>query len=191
MVRITCLSVPYPALFATCCLRNIFSRLSVIFSQSAAALDDEGPPPAGPPPPPPAGPPGPPGPPARPPGPPGPPADPPGPPGPPAPAAANGRHVYAELHPYTTCVQVLRLQHFPSSCPAAPPRPPPPSPPPYAGRRGRYRGRYRGRRAGRGRRRGAGPRGHTTTVSLIVDKHCNNWVTIKCLSCRLQTAKLS
>ena len=190
MVRITCLSVPYPALFATCCLRNIFSRLSVIFSQSAAALDDEGPPPAGPPPPPPAGPPGPPGPPARPPGPPGPPADPPGPPGPPAPAAANGRHVYAELHPYTTCVQVLRLQHFPSSCPAAPPRPPPPSPPPYAGRRGKYRGRYRGRRAGRGRRRGD-PRGHATTVSFIVDKHCNNWVTIKCLSCRLQTAKLS
>ena len=109
------------------------------------------------------------------------------------PAAANGRHVYAELHPYTTCVQVLRLQHFPS-CPAAPPilppRPPPPSPPPYAGRKGRYRGRYRGRRAGQGRRRGAGPRGHATTVSLIVDKHCNNWVTIKCLSCRLQTAKL-
>ena len=189
MVGITCLSVPcatYSALFATCCLRNIFSRLSVIFSQSAAALADEGPPPAGPPPPPPAGPPGPPG----------PPADPPGPPAgphPPAPAAANGRHVYAELHPYTTCVQVSRLQHFPSSCPAAPPilppRPPPPSPPPYAGRRGRYRGRYRGRRAGRGRRRGD-PRGHATTVSLIVDKHCNNWVTIKCLSCRLQTAKL-
>ena len=60
-------------------------------------------------------------------------ADPPpaaGPP-PPAPAAANGRHVYAELHSHTTCVQVLRLQDFPSSCPAAPPflPPPPPSPP--------------------------------------------------------------
>ena len=98
-------------------------RLSVIFSQSAAALADEGPPPpAGPHPPPPAG------------------------PHPPTPAAANSRHVYAKLHSYTTCVQVLRLQDFPSSCPAAPPilppRPPPLSspPPPYAGRRGRYRG---------------------------------------------------
>ena len=99
-------------------------RLSVIFSQSAAALADEGPPP-------PAG------------------------PHPPAPAAANGRHVYAKLHSYTTCVQVLRLQDFPSSCPAAPPiLPPRPPPLPYAGRRGRYRGQYRGRRAGRGKRRG-------------------------------------
>ena len=76
-------------------------RLSFIFSATAPSPGEGLPPPAGP----------------------LPPASSPAPPASP-PAAANGRHVYAELHFYTACVQVLRSQAFSflscSSCSLAP-----------------------------------------------------------------------
>ena len=86
-----------------CIVRNmlppqyLFKTIRYIFSICCSSyIADEGPPPAGPHPPPPASP--------QPPPPAGPPSPPAG-PHPPTPAAANGRHVYAELHSYTTCVQ--------------------------------------------------------------------------------------